>query len=688
MPFRKPSLTAAIFLAGVFSAASVGAGQALQPEHFIDYSEIRSVYLSPDGERIIASTRRADPVSNETIGRYWLIDSHGDQSPRELELPEGARSLAWHPDGERLALLAPADNGNQVHLGRPGSQEFEAITEVSGGIRAFELGPEGRMLAFTTTHSTPADHSGERSERRGVNIDMAHFGMIHLLSGRLEQQAAGERKTQLHLMRLDDGEARTIAEDHSVTGFAFSPDGNRLALSAIEGPQRAGGRPHQGADLLVHDRENQSLETLAEGQGGKDDSMFRGRVSHRSPFWSPSGDRLGYIRTDHSRGLAAVSALGIHDFDTGDARLVTDATETELGASGIAWHQDDRILIERTNRARRGLYSLALDDGSLDPVRASLETFESFSFSDSGERAAWVEQATSRPPEIFFGDPIEDTARQLTEFNSEHAARPLNEIEQVSWRSEDGQEVFGWLLQPSQASAEDPAPLVTMLAGGPSFVIANRYRLYPRPVWPYPLQVMVDRGYAVLIVHYRGTSSFGPDFRMFSPGENDVADVHAGVRSVGQRDRIDADRLGIMGHSHGAWLGPMAADGGPEFRAASFAEGLGNFLSVYLALDGQRNIDLHEPGLGGTPWENPQRYLDVSPAFQSQLIENTPTLIEAGEQASSFEAMQLAKAFWRHDTPHELVIYPDTGHNIREPEVMLESMQRNLEWFETWLPVD
>lgn len=688
MKFRTPACIAGTILAGLFPAASLDAGQALQPEHFIDYSEIRSVHLSPDGERIIASTRRADPTTNETIDRYWLIDTYGDRPPRELDLPEGARSLAWHPDGERLALLAPAEQGRQVHLGRPDSRGFEAVTDVSGGVRAFELGPEGRWLAYTTTTSIPADHDGKTSERRGVNIDMAHFGMVHVLSGRLEQPAGARQKSQLHLMHLDDGEVRTITGDRSVTGFAFSPDGVRLALSAIEGPQRAGGRPFQGADLLVHDREAQSLEILAEGRDGEGNSMFRGRVSHRSPFWSASGDRLGFLRTDHSRGMAAVSALGIHDFNAGDTRLITDAAETELRASAIAWHDADRILLERTDQARRGLYSLSLDDGSLEPIRASLETFETFAFSDNGEQAAWVEQGTTRPPEIFFGDPFADRARQLTEFNIEHAARPLNEIEQVSWHSEDGREVFGWLLQPRQASAEEPAPLVTMLAGGPSFVISNRYRLYPRHIWPFPLQVMADRGYAVLIVHYRGTSSFGPDFRLISPGENDVADVHTGVRAVSQRDRIDADRLGIMGHSHGAWLGPMAADGGPEFQAASFAEGIGNFLSTYLALDGQRNIDLHEPALGGSPWENPQRYLDVSPAFQSQLIGNTATLIEAGEQAAAIEALQLAKAFWRHDTPHELVIYPDTGHNIREPEVMLESMQRNLEWFETWLPVE
>jgi len=32
-----------------------------------------------------------------------------------------------------------------------------------------------------------------------------------------------------------------------------------------------------------------------------------------------------------------------------------------------------------------------------------------------------------------------------------------------------------------------------------------------------------------------------------------------------------------------------------------------------------------------------------------------------------------------------LVIYPKTGHNISSPVLQLESMERNLDWFDYWM---
>ena len=675
-------------LAGALLAGPIGAEPDLQPEHFVDFFQIQAVELSPDGKRLVALTRRADLESNKMIDQRWLVHTDSDRSPVELDLPAGASSVVWHPDGERLALLAPVDRGRQVHYGVPGSGHFEQVTDAPNGVRNFELGPEGEALAYTTTRTVPDDTPDRNSDRLGVSVDVARFGTLQLLSGRLGQPSGPARQTRLHLLRADADDAQVVAEEYSVTGFAFSPDGNRLALTGSRFHEQGSGQRVQGTDLMVFDSHTDALEVLRRGQAGEDGSMFRGRISHRGLIWSPGGDRLGFLRTDHSKGMAAVSALGIFDFRDRSTAMVTDPERVELLASGIWWQDPGRILIERTDHARRGLYALSLDSGAWSEVRVPDMSNEGFSFSADGQQAAWVAQGTTNPPEIYFGDPAIEGARKLTGFNRTHADRPLNDIEQVNWQSDDGREVHGWLMMPEGASASDPVPLVTMLAGGPSFVVTNRYRLYPRSVWPFPLQIMVDRGYAVLIVHYRGTSSFGPDFRRFTPGRDDVADVHSGVRTVVQRDSIDATRLGIMGHSHGAWLGPMAADGGPEFQAASFAEGMGSFMSVYLGLEGRRNLDLHEPALAATPWEDPKRYLEVSPAFQDQLIENTATLIEAGEEASSFEALQFAKAFWRHGTPHKLVIYPETGHNIRKPAMMVEAMARNLAWFAKHLPAD
>ena len=709
MIFRILALPAMAALGLVTTEAEA---QEPQPEDFVDYEEVTAVEVAPHGHQAFVQTRRADPGANGNEDSAWLVHMDGSAPPERLELPDGARSVRWHPDGRRLTLVAPTDHGPQVHTGSPNDEpdDFEVLTDASGGVNAYEMAPDGKALVYTRAVAiepagTPDAEAGEptrtpdaeaggtpdggddAADRRGVEVDVESFSIMELMAGGLEQHGRIPRqRAELWLQSGAPEAAQRISGDRSVTGFAFSPDGERLGLTAKKDAPRPYGLPAQGTDLLAYHLDAGQLETLREGRDGVDDSGYEGRVSHSSPIWSPSGGRLGFRVTDHTQRMASVTEFGIHHMDQEESRIVVSADETELHAHGLHWDRSDRILVERTERAHRGLWELSVPDGALEPIRAFEGRHSDFDFSADGDRAAWVQQRVGTPPEVYAGDPFQGQAEPVTRFNEAQAELSLPEAREVGWTSEDGTDVSGWLLEPNGADASDPAPLVVFLAGGPTFVVSDAYRPYPRGTWPMPLTLLAHRGYAVLVVHYRGTGSFGPDFRHVAVGEEDVADIHTGIAEVGHRPEIDGERLGILGHSHGAWIGPLAAGGGPAFQAASFAEGTANFLGNYSAMPGFLNVGLHEEALGASPWEDLDAYLELSPDLQAPLIERTPTLLEAGEEAAALQAHMLGKAFWRHDTPHQVVIYPETGHNIREPQVMVESMERTLEWFESWLP--
>lgn len=217
-------------------------------------------------------------------------------------------------------------------------------------------------------------------------------------------------------------------------------------------------------------------------------------------------------------------------------------------------------------------------------------------------------------------------------------------------------------------SNSDPAPLLTVLHGGPGVPSVNSY--HPYEGWLYPVQVFATRGYAVFLPNYRQTDSFGKSFQQINvPKREPVSDVLTGIDHLAGNGIADMSRMGILGHSHGAWLGPMAAAERPIFETASFAEGLNNYLSVYGQWQGYKNRSLHEHSLGGTPYEFPERYLELSPAFQNRYTKTTPSLLEYGQQATAIQGLETAKALWRHGTPHMFIVYPNVAHNIREPAV-------------------
>jgi dipeptidyl aminopeptidase/acylaminoacyl peptidase len=85
------------------------------------------------------------------------------------------------------------------------------------------------------------------------------------------------------------------------------------------------------------------------------------------------------------------------------------------------------------------------------------------------------------------------------------------------------------------------------------------------------------------------------------------------------------------------------------------------------------------------PYENPSRYLESSPIFRTQFTQTTPTLLEYGQKGEVIQGLELGRALWRQGTSHKFVVYPGTGHALRKPALLVESMERNLEWFERWI---
>jgi hypothetical protein len=120
------------------------------------------------------------------------------------------------------------------------------------------------------------------------------------------------------------------------------------------------------------------------------------------------------------------------------------------------------------------------------------------------------------------------------------------------------------------------------------------------------------------------------------------------------------------------------------FRAASFAEGTPNLLTLYTLTSGRLNREIHEFEYGANPYDSPQRYLDLSPELKFEGL-HTASLFEAGAQASAINMLGYPKAAQHAGMPAEYIVYPRTLHNIRTPRLQRESAEINLDWFLFWL---
>ena len=112
---------------------------------------------SPDGERIVFSSDRSQPVILTAESRRDLYGNYGiyelnvaTRQVREVLNTWGNdEQPTWAPDGERLIFTSDWNGSRDVYLADPVDSLFVQLTEVQGGIYSLSWSRENDRVAFT-----------------------------------------------------------------------------------------------------------------------------------------------------------------------------------------------------------------------------------------------------------------------------------------------------------------------------------------------------------------------------------------------------------------------------------------------------------------------------------------------------------------------------------------------------------
>ncbi len=133
----------------------------------------------------------------------------------------------------------------------------------------------------------------------------------------------------------------------------------------------------------------------------------------------------------------------------------------------------------------------------------------------------------------------------------------------VETAAADDVRVRGWLALPHGASAEDPAPLLLWIHGGP----LGSWNAWS---WRWNPWLMVAQGYAVLLPDPALSTGYGQDFvqRGWGAwGKAPYTDLLAITDAVEARPEVDATRTAAMGGSFGGYMANWVAGHTDRFRA-------------------------------------------------------------------------------------------------------------------------
>jgi dipeptidyl aminopeptidase/acylaminoacyl peptidase len=202
---------------------------------------------------------------------------------------------------------------------------------------------------------------------------------------------------------------------------------------------------------------------------------------------------------------------------------------------------------------------------------------------------------------------------------------------------------------------------------------------------------MAARGYLVLFINPRGSTTYGQEFGNITqyryPGD-DYRDLMIGVDKVLKRPYVDSKRLAVTGGSGGGVLTDWIITHTDRFSAAVSQRDIANWTSWWYTTD----LPLFQPEwFRSPPFENPQEYAELSAITFVKNI-HTPTMFLLGEADSLAPASsggeQLFRALKYLKRPTVLVEFPRETHELSrsgEPWHRIERLDHIVGWFDKWV---
>jgi dipeptidyl aminopeptidase/acylaminoacyl peptidase len=612
--------------------------------------------ISPDGKRVAWVESLGGGNSTIRVARLdepAAPSEHITASSSGNQCAEG--QIAWSPDSRRLAFLSDCASVGQseVYIVDLADRRPHELTHLTGFLDATRWSPDGKTVSFLFIENAPRA--------------AGPLGPMTVETGVIESKVYEQRLT---VADVASGDVRQIsAPDMYVYEYDWSPDSRRFALIAAQGE----GDAHWYVAQLY---------TMA-AAGGEMKPIYKPQLQIGVPRWSPDGKNIALIGGIMSDEGLTGGDIFVVPASGGAGRDVTPGIPSSPAA--VAWTAPDRILFTQVIDGETGVGMLDLSSGKISSLWRGAEiisrgwsVFTGISLAADGRTSALIRQSFSRPPEIWAGAIGE--WKQITHVNRElHPS--WGEAKSLHWNN-GRLRVQGWLLYPR---AYDPAkryPLVVSVHGGPGF--ANM------PAWPesfYNTSVLSTLGYFVLYPNPRGSFGAGEAFTRANVkdfGYGDFHDILAGVDQVVIDLPVDNDRVGITGWSYGGYMTMWAVSQTHRFHAAVAGAGLSNWQSYY----GLNDIDEWMiPFFGASVYDDPAVYARSSPMTFIKNVK-TPTLIVVGDRDGEVPMPQ-SREFWHAlktlDVPTQLVIYPNEGHYIGQPEHQRDIIERMVGWFDKYL---
>ena len=634
--------------------------------------------------------------------------------PREpSELPGGTRIVehrvpSWSDDGSTIFLglqeripvetAAVEDDAEGEGDEEDGEAAEEEAEEENGAAR-----DEEESAGVEVWHSLdvdPVPQQRVREDRLRQEHDLGAWnladGAFLLLGGDHADQAEiadGGR----HVLARDetpyDVDAMFRQQFHDLYAVDARTGRRELVRERINvgGGSSPGGRYvawFEGEDYWIHDLATGETRNVTAGLGGTFVDLDRTPTREQMP---PFGF-VGWLEGDAALLVNdRFDVWEVHPDGSGGRRLTNGAEDSirhrvvRVDRDADAFAADEPLYYSTYgewtkqagfSRGRRGETAEPLiwadarfTGGLLKAEDADVYAFRRERFDDS--------------PDYFVAGPDLDEARQITRTNPFQEDYAWGRTQLIDYENEWGRPLQGALIYPADYDPDRTYPMIVYHYE----LLSQSLHQYvvPDPTRYYNIQIWSQEGYFV----------FQPDivYRDRRPGQSNVETLRPAVAAAVETGMIDADRVGLIGHSWGGYQTTFFVTQDNLFAAAVAGAPLTNLMSMYLSFywnSGGTDARIFEISQGRMQvpwWEDWDSYFNNSPIHHIQNLD-TPLLMEFGTEDGAVEfnqGVEFYNAARRAGKHMVMLVYEGENHGLAREPNQRDYQSRILQWFAHYL---
>jgi dipeptidyl aminopeptidase/acylaminoacyl peptidase len=600
-------------------------------EEFFAEPEFAVPMISPDGTRI---AYLAPHLGRRNIWVRGVDQTHDDAVPVTSDARRGITTYYWTDDPRWLLYLQDTDGNEDWHLHRV---DLDAPDEPA--VDLTPMGTGSRVFAVEPLPSVPGSVLAWMNQRT-THIDIFRIDI-----------ATGE--TVLHHEQADDLANVLLDRGGEPAFHVLTEQDGTIVVSGID---RATGalrllKRMGGAEYPLG---VQPQVVTPDGDG-----LLVGSFS--------GGDDLRLVRIDRETGdetvVAAVEGRSLDIMDVMAPGVLPPALYTDRGTGEVlaARFVGDRPHIEVVDPGFAEIHAelATLSDGVLATLSSDT----------SGRR--WIATfIDDREPGVsWFYDHATGQRRRLFQPYPDLVPADLAPMAAVRFPARDGLELPGYLTLPVGVPPRN-LPMVLLVHGGP----------WSQDGWGYhpEVQLLANRGYAVLQVNFRGSIGYGRRHVTAAVGEFGRAmqdDLVDAVDWAVTQGYADPARIGIYGPSYGGYAALVGITATPDLFAAAV-----DYVGVSDLAAALRSLPPFTRPYNANSWyryigdpEVPEQEADMLARSPITMVDRirTPLLVAQGAndvRVPQAQSDRIVASLRERGVPVEYLLAEDEGHGFENPE--------------------